>query len=76
MIKKCKEIHYKIRETSVASQDCNHGVCPQTERANFCIITDNVATWYSPPSDSSPITTISSLQQVVMLIILGLLLLL
>ena len=52
MIKKCKELHYKITETSVTSQDCNHGVCPQTEKANFRTITDNVATWYSPLSVS------------------------
>ena len=57
MTKKCKEFHYKITETCVASQDCNHEVCPQTERANLFIITDNVATWYFPLSDSSPITT-------------------
>ena len=76
MIKKCKELHYKITETSVTSQDCNHGLCPQTQGAVICTITDNVATWYFPPSDSSPITTVSSLRQVVMLIILGLLLLL
>ena len=75
MIKKCKKLHYKITETSVASQDCNHGLCPQTQGAVICTITGSLAYWYSPPSDSS-ITTVSSLRQVVMLIILGLLLLL
>ena len=40
-------------EASVTILDCNHGVCPQTQGAVTCTITDSVAGWYSPPSDSS-----------------------
>ena len=47
-------------EASVTSLDCNHGVCPQTQGAVTCTITGNVALWYSPPSDRSPIATVSS----------------
>ena len=47
-------------EASVTSLDCNHGVCPQTQGAVTCTITGSVALWYSPPSDRSPIATVSS----------------
>ena len=49
-------------EASVTSLDCNHGVCPQTQGAVTCTINGSVASWYSPPSDSSPIATVSSTQ--------------
>ena len=47
-------------EASVTSLDCNHGVCPQTQGALTCTITGSVAAWHSPPSDKSPIATVSS----------------
>ena len=47
-------------EASVTRLDCNHGVCPQTQRALTCTITGSAAAWYTPPSDSSPIATVSS----------------
>ena len=47
-------------EASVTRLECNHGVCPQTQGALTCTITGSVAAWYSPPSDSTPIATISS----------------
>ena len=47
-------------EASVTSLDCNHGVCTQTQGALTCTITGSVAAWYSPPSDSNPIATVSS----------------
>ena len=45
-------------EVSITSLDCNHGVCPQKPGALTCTITDSVAAWHSPPSDSSPIAEI------------------
>ena len=33
------------------SIDCNHGVCPQTQGAVTCTITDKKALWYSPLSN-------------------------
>ena len=47
-------------EASVTSLDCNHGVCPQTQGALTCTITGSVAVWYSPPSDSTLVSTVSS----------------
>ena len=47
-------------EATVTSLDCNHGVCPQTQGAVNCTITGSVAAWYSPPSDSSPIATVTT----------------
>ena len=47
-------------EASVTSLDCNHGVCPQTQGAVNCTIAGSVAAWYSPPSDSTAIATVSS----------------
>ena len=47
-------------EASVTSLDCNHGVCPQTQGAVTCTITGRSAKWYLPPSDSSPIATVTS----------------
>ena len=49
-------------EASVTSLDCNHGVCPQTQAAVTCTITDRIAASYSPPSDSTPIATVSFVQ--------------
>ena len=40
------------------SLDCNHGVCPQTQGAVTCTITDKKALWYS--SLSNEIATVSS----------------
>ena len=47
-------------EASITSLDCDHGVCPQTQGAITCTTTGNVALWYSPPSDRTPIATVSS----------------
>ena len=47
-------------EATVTSLDCNHGVCPQTQGAVNCTITEGQAIWYSPPSDNTPIATVSS----------------
>ena len=47
-------------EATVTSLDCNHGVCPQTQGAVNCTITGGQAAWYSPPSDSTAIATVSS----------------
>ena len=44
-------------EVSITHLDCNHGVCPETQGAVICTIT---AAWYSPPSDSNPVATVSS----------------
>ena len=46
-------------EASVTSLDCNHGVCPQTQGAVTCTITGGGVAWYSPPSESSPIATVT-----------------
>ena len=47
-------------EASVTKLDCNHGVCPHTQGVLTCTITGNIAAWYSPPSDSTPIATVTS----------------
>ena len=47
-------------EASVTNLDCNHGVCPQTQGAVTCTITDSVVAWYSPPSDINPIATVTT----------------
>ena len=47
-------------EATVTRLDCNHGVCPQTQGALTCTITGSLATWYSPPSDSTLVATVSS----------------
>ena len=47
-------------EASVTKLNCNHGVCPQSQGALTCTITGSVAAWYSPPSHSSPIATVTT----------------
>ena len=47
-------------EASVTSLDCKHGVCPQIQGVLTCTIAKGQAAWYSPPSDSTPIATVSS----------------
>ena len=47
-------------EATVTSLDCNHGVCSQTQGALTCTITGGHVAWYSPPSNSKPIATVSS----------------
>ena len=46
-------------ETSVTSLDCNHVVCPQIQETVTCIITGGFTVWYSPPSTSCSISTVS-----------------
>ena len=47
-------------EALVTSLDCNHGVCPQTQGAITCTITNNVVAWYSPPSNINNFATVTS----------------
>ena len=47
-------------EALVTNLNCNHGVCPQTQGAVTCTITGSVVAWYSPPSDNTPIATVTT----------------
>ena len=47
-------------EASVTSLDCNHGVCPQTQGAVTCTITDSIVAWYLPLLDNNQIVTVTT----------------